>query len=231
MSIVAVVNITESAALLKEPFTLLELAHVDELSTAVYVCQGAMGWHRHLDEDELFLVLSGLITLESEWGAVTLAPWELALVPKGVGHRSLSAKWSFVLLFRLRMLANRQNGHGRIHGVPGQETLHKVSIADALAQVRSPYQPRLLANVAHYRLSALHCWGASPWAEQKPGAGLFIGRTGAVLVETDEGEAAPLGTNELVMLSRGTRYRITAAQPAAILRVSREASSAAPPSL
>jgi homogentisate 1,2-dioxygenase len=218
------VNIADAAVHLKEPFSMIELAQVDELSAAVYVCQGAIGWHRHLDEDELFLVQSGFITLESEWGAVTLKPWELAVVPKGIAHRSLSAKWSLVLLFRLRLLVDRRNGHGRIHGVPGQGNLHKTSIAEDVPETVPFYWPHPLAQVSLFRLWALRCLGISPWLEQKPGAGLFIGQRGAVLVETDEGQASPLGMSELLTLSRGTRYRITAAQPALVLRIGHEAS-------
>jgi hypothetical protein len=218
------VNVADVGARLKEPFSMIELAQVDDLSVAVYVCQGTIGLHRHVDEDELFLVQSGLITLESEWGTLTLKPWELAVVPKGIAHRSFSAKWSLVLLCRLRLLADRPNGHRRLHGVPGQDTLYKASIAADVPETATLYRPYPLAEVSHYHLWGIRCLGVSPWLEQKPGSGLFLGLSGAVLVETAEGQASPLGMDELLTLSPGTRYRITAAQPALLLRVSREPS-------
>lgn len=222
MPIQSLVNITEAAAQLKEPFTTQELAQTDELSLAVFVCMGAIAWHRHLDEDELFLVQSGLITLESEWGAVTLAPWELALMPKGVGHRSLSVKWSSVLLLRPRLLIDRKNGHRRLYGMASEERLRKTNIVTALPELLPLYQPFLLAKVDDFCLWAMRCFGTSLWEKQEASAGLLIGQAGTVLVETDEGQAAPLGTSELVTLSRGTRYRISAGQPAVILQVGRE---------
>ncbi len=82
------VNVAEEAARLTEPFSLIELAYVDYFEVYVFICYGVVVWHRHIDQDELFLVQSGIISLETEWGNLKLGPGELAVVPKGVGHRS-----------------------------------------------------------------------------------------------------------------------------------------------
>jgi mannose-6-phosphate isomerase-like protein (cupin superfamily) len=224
MPIQSRVDIADAAAQLQEPFSMTELAQVGELSASVYLCHGAIAWHRHLDEDELFLVQSGLIALESEWGAATLSPGELVVVPKGIGHRSLSAQRSHVLLFRPWLLAGRKNGHGRTHGIPTQGMLRKVNIADAVPDGAPLYEPRLMAEMSQYRMWALRCWGRSDPMQPKPGTVLLIGQLGTALVETEDGQAAPLAANELLTLSHGTRYRITAPQPAIVLQVGRDAS-------
>ncbi len=56
---------------------------------------------RHTDQDELFLVYSGTISLESDWGTVILRPGELAVIPKGLGHRSSALMRSHVLLVKV----------------------------------------------------------------------------------------------------------------------------------
>lgn len=48
--------------------------------------QGEFNWHAHADTDDLFLVLSGRLTIQMREGNVVLGPGELYVVPKGVEH-------------------------------------------------------------------------------------------------------------------------------------------------
>jgi mannose-6-phosphate isomerase-like protein (cupin superfamily) len=43
-------------------------------------------WHSHPDTDDLFLVLSGRLTIQMRDGDVVLGPGEMYVVPKGVEH-------------------------------------------------------------------------------------------------------------------------------------------------
>ncbi|HEX6435177.1 MAG TPA: cupin domain-containing protein, partial [Gemmatimonadales bacterium] len=52
--------------------------------------QGEFVWHSHADEDELFLVIQGELTIELRDGQVTLGPGELVVIPKGVEHRPVA---------------------------------------------------------------------------------------------------------------------------------------------
>jgi mannose-6-phosphate isomerase-like protein (cupin superfamily) len=54
--------------------------------------QGEFVWHQHADEDELFLVIKGELTIELRDGRVTLGPGELAVIPKGVEHRPVAGE-------------------------------------------------------------------------------------------------------------------------------------------
>ena len=101
MSILKKLNVSQAAAQLDEPFSMTHIASVGDILVSVYICQGTLEWHRHLDTDELFWAHEGTILLESEWGEVQLRPDELAVVPKGVGHRSGSGLRASVLLMRL----------------------------------------------------------------------------------------------------------------------------------
>ena len=84
------INYAQESAQLTEPFTMIDLAQIDDLSLSVYLCQGTMPFHRHLDQDELFMVHTGTISIESDWGNLILRPGELSVVPKGLSHRSAS---------------------------------------------------------------------------------------------------------------------------------------------
>ena len=48
--------------------------------------KGEYTWHKHDDTDDLFLVLSGRVTIRLRDGEVTLGEGELLVVPRGVEH-------------------------------------------------------------------------------------------------------------------------------------------------
>jgi mannose-6-phosphate isomerase-like protein (cupin superfamily) len=60
--------------------------------------QGEFVWHQHAEEDELFLVLRGTLTIELRDGAVTLGPGQMAVIPKGVEHRPVATKEVHLML-------------------------------------------------------------------------------------------------------------------------------------
>ena len=74
-------NVGDVAEALDRPFSMASLARVADIVVSVYACEGLLGWHRHLDYDELFWAYEGSILLESERGKVALRPNELAVVP------------------------------------------------------------------------------------------------------------------------------------------------------
>ena len=61
--------------------------------------KGDFVWHHHENEDELFLVLKGRLVIQLRDRAVTLAPGELFIVPKGVEHKPVADAEVHVLLF------------------------------------------------------------------------------------------------------------------------------------
>jgi len=61
--------------------------------------EGEFVWHSHAEEDELFLVLKGKLTIELRDGVVVLAPGQMVVVPRGVEHRPVADGEVHVLLF------------------------------------------------------------------------------------------------------------------------------------
>lgn len=60
---------------------------------------GEFVWHTHEDTDELFLVISGRLTIQLRDGDVVLEPGELFVVPRGVEHCPLADEETAILLF------------------------------------------------------------------------------------------------------------------------------------
>ena len=61
--------------------------------------QGEFVWHRHDDEDELFLVHRGHLRLELRDGTVELGPGEMLVVPRGVEHRPVADEEVEMVMF------------------------------------------------------------------------------------------------------------------------------------
>lgn len=213
-----VVNLAEEAAKVKRPFELHEVAQLDELGVYVYVSHGRFGWHRHVDEDELFLVLSGLVSMDSEWGSLTLHAGELAVVPKGVGHRSSSMWRSNVLLLRPKLLAGSQNGQRRLFGLPGEEALLKFTLNRVAAQAEADLAPRRLVSVGAYDVVLRRGMGYSQW-EQPGRDALVLSHFGRTLIEMAGGTPVSVAAGEVAVLPAGVAYRLAAAGDCVVLQV------------
>jgi len=61
--------------------------------------QGEFVWHKHDDEDELFLVIQGHFRMEFRDRSVDLFEGEFLIVPRGIEHRPVAEREVHVLLF------------------------------------------------------------------------------------------------------------------------------------
>jgi mannose-6-phosphate isomerase-like protein (cupin superfamily) len=216
----AVVNIAGEVERLVRPFQMLRLAQIDDMAVEVFLCQGAVSWHRHVNGDELFIAFSGLMTLESEWGTVTLRPWEIALVPKGVGHRSIAAFPSAVLLIRPVALQDRKNGNRRLYGLPREARLRKTSLVGSREWPGMPYRPQFLMQVEDRALRMLRCVGVGPWIEPRSADTLLLAQQGTLLLEGEEWYV-PLMGGELVNVGKSQRHRLTSDTVSVVLELVR----------
>ena len=73
--------------------------------------QGVFDWHQHAHEDELFLVISGRLTIELKppHEMVQLDPGELVVIPRGVEHRPIAEEECRILLFEPAQTINTGN--------------------------------------------------------------------------------------------------------------------------
>ena len=61
--------------------------------------KGEFVWHKHDNEDELFLVMKGQLELVLEDRTVVLNKGEFFIVPKGVLHKPIAKEETHLLLF------------------------------------------------------------------------------------------------------------------------------------
>ncbi|MDE2885162.1 MAG: cupin domain-containing protein [Chloroflexota bacterium] len=70
---------------------------------------GEFVWHSHEQEDELFLVVKGRLTIRFRDGDVHLDEGQMVIVPSGVEHQPVAASEAHVLIVEPRSTVNTGN--------------------------------------------------------------------------------------------------------------------------
>ncbi|MWA15639.1 cupin domain-containing protein [Streptomyces sp. BA2] len=93
------VSIADRLAGFSELWSQKTVATLNDYEVKLAKLHGEFVWHSHEDTDELFLVISGQLTIQLRDGDVTLAPGELFVVPRGVEHCPVADEETAILLF------------------------------------------------------------------------------------------------------------------------------------
>jgi mannose-6-phosphate isomerase-like protein (cupin superfamily) len=81
-------------------------AEVNDHAIKLVKLRGEFVWHHHENEDELFLVVKGRLTIRFRDKDVALEEDELLVVPKGVEHMPVADEEAWVLLFEPKTTLN-----------------------------------------------------------------------------------------------------------------------------
>ena len=100
------VNLADKFDLFTEHWTPKIVGTVDDYDIKIVKVEGEFIWHAHADEEELFLVLDGTLTIDFRDGAVTLTPGELIVIPKGVEHKPSATQECRMLVMESKSVIN-----------------------------------------------------------------------------------------------------------------------------
>ena len=104
------VNVTEAVNNVSGLYLYEKIARFNgNVISVVQVENRTLDFHVHEHSDELFLVLEGDFTVETDDGRVTLAPGEMVIVPKGTRHRPVVTSLVKVMQIELEGTLNKQN--------------------------------------------------------------------------------------------------------------------------
>ena len=84
------ITVTEKFSLFDEEWTPKIVAESNGQLVKLAKGSGELVWHSHENEDELFLVFKGQLTIKLRDGNVVLRSGEMLVVPKGVEHCPLA---------------------------------------------------------------------------------------------------------------------------------------------
>ena len=71
--------------------------------------KGEFVWHYHKNEDELFMVVKGKLTIKLRDGNIELNAGEFYIIPKGVEHMPMAENSVHVLMFEPKTTVNTGN--------------------------------------------------------------------------------------------------------------------------
>lgn len=93
------VNIAQKLALFSEYWSPKIVGELNGQHVKLAKFKGEFVWHKHEQEDEMFLVLKGSFNMEYRDRTITVQENEFLIVPRGVEHRPVAAEEVSVLLF------------------------------------------------------------------------------------------------------------------------------------
>ena len=93
------VNISEKLSLISDYWHPGIVGELNGQEVKLVKFKGEFVWHKHENEDELFLVIEGSFRMEFHERNVELSKGEFLIVPRGVEHRPVAENEVSVLLF------------------------------------------------------------------------------------------------------------------------------------
>ena len=93
------VSLSEKFGTIHEHWRPKVVAQLNGQEVKLVKIEGVFPWHHHEQEDEMFLVWRGQMTIEFRDHRVSLQAGELCVVPRGVEHRTMADGEAEVVVF------------------------------------------------------------------------------------------------------------------------------------
>jgi len=93
------VNLAEKFALFQQHWSPKIVGELNGQHVKLVKFKGPFVWHKHDNEDELFLVVKGSFIMELRDKNVTINEGEFIIIPRGIEHRPNAPEEVEVLLF------------------------------------------------------------------------------------------------------------------------------------
>jgi mannose-6-phosphate isomerase-like protein (cupin superfamily) len=108
------VDLAQKFSLFTEHWSPKVVARLNDYEIKLVKLQGEFVWHSHDETDELFLVISGELTIQLRDGDVTLGPGQLFVVPRGVEHCPIAAGEVHAMLIEPAGVVNTGDAGGEL---------------------------------------------------------------------------------------------------------------------
>jgi mannose-6-phosphate isomerase-like protein (cupin superfamily) len=101
-----VVNLAQKLGLFDDHWHPRIVGALNDSYVKLVKLQGEFFWHRHEQEDELFLVLKGRLTIRLRDRELSICEGEFAIIPHGVEHLPVAEEEVQVLLLEPKSTVN-----------------------------------------------------------------------------------------------------------------------------
>jgi mannose-6-phosphate isomerase-like protein (cupin superfamily) len=93
------INISQKLAQFNDHWNPRIIGELNKQHVKLAKIKGEFIWHKHEDEDEMFLVLKGTLKIEFRDRTETIQENEIIIIPKGVEHKPIAEEEVSIMLF------------------------------------------------------------------------------------------------------------------------------------
>jgi mannose-6-phosphate isomerase-like protein (cupin superfamily) len=93
------VNIAQKLAQFSDHYSPKIVGEVQDCYIKLVKLQGEFIWHKHDNEDEMFIIIKGRLLMKLRDGDVWLEPGEFIVIPRGVEHLPVAPEEVHLMLF------------------------------------------------------------------------------------------------------------------------------------
>lgn len=94
------INLEKICQTIEEPWSPVDVLYLNNQVIRLALFEGEYHWHKHENEDELFYVIKGSITIKRrDQKKIIVKEGEMVMIPKKIEHKPFSKNKSYVLLF------------------------------------------------------------------------------------------------------------------------------------
>ncbi len=104
-----VINLSKKLNSFSDHWTPRVLGKLNGQHVKVAKLKGEFVMHHHEKEDELFLVIKGILQMELDHNTLTIHPGEFVIIPKGTNHKPIALEEVEILLFEPDTTINTGN--------------------------------------------------------------------------------------------------------------------------
>ena len=116
------INLAQKFSLFNEHWSPKIVGELNNQLVKLVKLQGDFIWHKHDEEDELFFVVKGCFIMELRDENIELNEGEFLIVPRGIEHRPVAEKETWVMLFEPASTLNT----GNVQSERTKEELEKI---------------------------------------------------------------------------------------------------------
>ena len=106
------VNLAEKFSLFDEYWKPKIVGELNDSFVKLVKLKGEFVWHHHEEEDELFLVVKGRLSIQLRDGDLLLEEGEFAVIPRGVEHCPLAEEEVHIVLLERKTTVNTGSAGG-----------------------------------------------------------------------------------------------------------------------
>lgn len=103
------INIADKFSKFSEHWSPKIIAELNDQHIKIAKVEGDFIWHKHDNEDELFLVIKGTLHMKLRDGENTIEEGEMIVIPKGVEHLPYANEETWILMMEPTTTLNTGN--------------------------------------------------------------------------------------------------------------------------